>query len=348
VTSLLISGASGFVGRAVCEGALSLGMKVRGSHRSAGSRSLVPIGVEKIQIASVNADTDWSNSLIGVDVVIHLAGRVHITKDTVKDHLATYREVNTAGTSRLARMAVSAGVRRLVYVSTIKVNGEQTPTAPFTEADAPRPQDAYAISKRESEQALHQISAESGIEIVILRPPLVYGEGVGANFRRLLNLVRKSIPLPLASVSNRRSLIYVRNLADAVLTSATHPRAIGQTFLVSDGEDISTPELIRRIAEAMELPSRMFRCPPSLLNAVASIAGKSAEVARLLGSLAMDSTRFRSETGWTPPYSLLQGLRETVRWYLANEPSVPETSGPPDGLVQHLDSSAKRETRGTT
>jgi nucleoside-diphosphate-sugar epimerase len=237
--------------------------------------------------------------------------------------LAAYREVNTSGTEQLARAAVAAGIKRFVYVSTIKVNGEQTASAPFTEADAPRPVDAYAISKWESEQALHRIAAECGLEIVILRPPLVYGRGVGANFIRLIHLVQRCIPLPFASVSNRRSLIYVQNLADAVLVSATHPRAIGQTFLVSDGEDVSTPELIRRIAEAMELPFRMFRCPPNLLNALASIVGKSAEVGRLLGSLAMDSTRFRSETGWIPPYSLSQGLRETARSYLANKPWVP-------------------------
>jgi nucleoside-diphosphate-sugar epimerase len=317
-------------------------MKVKGSHRSVGSRSLVPIGVEKTQIASVNADTDWSNSLIGADVVIHLAGRVHVAKETAVSPLAAYREVNTAGTEQLARAAAAAGIKRLVYVSTIKVNGEQTVSAPFTEADAPRPVDAYAISKWESEQALHRIGTESGLEIVILRPPLVYGSGVGANFSRLLHLVQRCIPLPLASVSNRRSLIYVQNLADAILVSATHPRATGQTFLISDGEDVSTPELIRRIAEVMGLPSRMFRCAPSLLNAVASIVGKSAEVGRLLGSLAMDSTRFRSETGWIPPYSLSQGLRETIEWYLSNKLPTGEVSSAAGRLTARHGTSSKR------
>jgi UDP-N-acetyl-alpha-D-quinovosamine dehydrogenase len=345
VTCVLVTGASGFVGRAVCERALALGVKVKGAHRSSCTQSLVPQGVEKIQIASVSNNTDWSDALIGVDVVIHLAGRVHIAKDTVKDPLATYREVNTAGTSWLARMAASAGVRRLVYVSTIKVHGEQTVTAPFTETDAPQPQDAYAISKWESEQALHRIEVESGLEIVILRPPLVYGEGVGANFLRLLNLVSRGIPLPLASVQNRRSLIYVKNLADAVLTSATHPRAKGRTFLVSDGDDISTPELVRRIAETMELPPRMFRVSTRLLGVVARILGKSGEADRLLSSLIIDSTKIRFEIGWMPRYTMLQGLRETIRWYLANEPSAPEVSGPPDRLVPRLDPSAKRQTR---
>jgi len=239
-------------------------------------------------------------------------------------------------------MAASSGVRRLVYVSTIKVNGEQTVTAPFRETDTPRPQDAYAISKWESEQALHRIGAESGLEVVILRPPLVYGQGVGANFLKLFNLVRRGIPLPLASVSNRRSLIYVKNLADALLTSATHPRANGRTFLVSDGDDISTPELIRRIAEAMELAPRMFRCSARLLEVVARIVGKSAEAQRLLNSLVIDSTRIRFETGWTPRYTMLQGLKETVQWYLANDPPAPEVSGPPDTLVPRLDPSSRR------
>jgi nucleoside-diphosphate-sugar epimerase len=342
VTLILVTGASGFVGHAVCERALSLGMKVRGSHRSLTTQALVPPGVEKVQIPYVDCDTDWSLALAGVSMVIHLAGRVHIAKDTARDSLVAYREVNTTGTERLARAAADAGVKRLVYVSTIKVNGEQTVSAPFTEADAPRPEDAYAISKWESEQALHRIGTESGLEIVILRPPLVYGKRVGANFIRLVHLVQTCIPLPFASVSNRRSLIFVKNLADAILTSATHPRATDQTFLVSDGEDTSTPELIRCIADAMELPSRMFRCPPSLLKAMASVVGKSAEMGRLLGSLAMDSTRFRSETCWIPPYSLSQGLKETIEWYLANKLLTREVSNASGRLAARHGLSSKQ------
>src|SRR5690348_81653 len=201
VTSVLVTGASGFVGRAVCERALALGMRVKGSHRSSGTQSLIPQGVEKIQIASIAKNTDLFAALRDTDIVIHLAGRAHIARDSAKDPLATYREANTAGTIWLARRAVSAGVRRFVYVSTIKVNGERTTTSPFIETDDPSPKDAYAISKWESEQALHRIAAESGIEIVILRPPLVYGAGVKANFLRLLNLVCRRIPLPLASVT---------------------------------------------------------------------------------------------------------------------------------------------------
>jgi nucleoside-diphosphate-sugar epimerase len=339
---LLVTGASGFVGRAVCERALELGLKVRGSHRSLKSQPLVPAGVQKIQIASVDGNTDWSSALVGVDVVIHLAGRVHFTEIAGRDSLAIYREVNTAGTERLARMAVTAGVRRFVYVSSIKVNGEQSSKGSFTAADAPRPEDAYAISKWESEQTLYRVGTESGLEIVVLRPPLVYGRGVGANFSRLLHLVQRCVPLPFASVSNRRSLIYVKNLADAVITSATHLRATGQTFLVSDGQDISTPELIRSIARAMGVPSRMFPCPLTLLKATASMAGKSAEVRRLLGSLAIDSTAFRSQTGWIPPYSLLQGLRDTTEWYLANKLLTDEVSGASGRLARPLGPCSKQ------
>jgi nucleoside-diphosphate-sugar epimerase len=338
---LLVTGASGFVGRAVCERALELGLTVRGSHRSFKSQPLVPTGVEKIQIASVDGNTDWSSALVGVDVVIHLAGRVHVTEIAGKDSLAIYREINTAGTERLARMAVTAGIRRFVYVSSIKVNGEQSSNGSFTAADAPRPEDAYAISKWESEQILYRVGTESGLEVVVLRPPLVYGRGVGANFSRLLHLVQRCVPLPFASVSNRRSLIYVKNLADAIITSAAHPRATGQTFLVSDGQDISTPELIRSIAGAMGVPSRMFPCPLSLLKATASIAGKSAELRRLLGSLAIDSTTFRSQTGWIPPYSFLQGLRDTTEWYVASEPLTDEVSGVSGRPARSLGPSSK-------
>jgi nucleoside-diphosphate-sugar epimerase len=317
-------------------------MKVKGSHRSLNSHALLPPGVEKIRIASVDRDTDWSLALAGVSAVIHLAGRVHIAKDTARDPLATYREVNTIGTEKLARAAISAGVKRLVYVSTIKVNGEKTVTVPFTAADPPRPEDAYAISKWESEQALHRIGKESGLEIVILRPPLVYGRGVGANFMRLLQLVQRCVPLPFGSISNRRSLVYVKNLADAILMSATHPGATGNTFLVSDGEDISTPELNRRMADAMEVPLKMFRCPSGLLNALASIAGKSAEMDRLLSSLVLDNSKIRSAIGWAPRYTVSQGIGETIEWFLGNNPLASTVSTTPRELVSRINHTSRQ------
>jgi len=276
-----------------------------------------------------------------VSVVVHLAGRVHVTSDSATDPLVTYREVNTAGTERLARMAVVAGVRRFVYVSTIKVNGEQTLAAPFTESDAPRPADAYAVSKWEAEQNLRRIESETGLDVVILRPPLVYGEGVGANFRRLIHLAEMRVPLPLASVSNRRSLIYVKNLADAVVTAATHPSAANRTYLVSDGEDVSTPELIRRIANAMELPVMMFPCPPRLVGIAGKLVGKSEESHRLLTSLAVDSTKICVEIGWKPYYTLSAGLKETVEWYLKSNRRTQELSSTVHRHSPRLGSSAE-------
>jgi nucleoside-diphosphate-sugar epimerase len=339
---VLVTGASGFVGRAVCERALALGLKVRGSHRSLNSQVLIPVGVEKILMASIEGDTDWSNALAGVDTVIHLAGRAHILQHPRPDDLAIYRKVNTFATERLARMAAAVGVRRFIYISTIKVNGEKTTTAPFTELDLPRPQDAYAVSKWESEEILGKIGAETGLEIIILRPPLVYGGGVRANFERLIRLVERRIPLPLLSVTNRRSLIFVKNLADAILLSASHPNVARQTFFLSDGEDISTPELIRLIADAMHIPTRMFRCPSSLLSVGAGIIGKKTEVNRLFDSLAVDSRRFNSATAWVPPYTLSEGIKETIERYLDNKSMPVEGISRAGRLAGPLDSSSQR------
>jgi nucleoside-diphosphate-sugar epimerase len=213
-------------------------------------------------------------------------------------------------------MAAAAGVRRLVYLSTIGVNGRRTFSAPFTEKDIPDPKDPYAISKWESEQLLLKAGRETGLEIVVLRPPLVYGQGVGANFLKLLDFVQKGIPLPLASVSNRRSFIYVENLSDAILKCAMHPCASGRTYLVCDDESVSTPELIDHIAHFMRVPARTFPGPPRLLNLAGKLIGKSAELSRLLHSLVIDGEQIRSETGWAPPYTLSQGLKKTVDWYL--------------------------------
>ena len=315
--SILVTGASGFVGRAVCEQALALGMKVRVSYRSSSSLPRLTGETEKIQIPFINDVTDWSHAFAGIDVVVHLAARVHMVSDKGTQSLSLYREVNTAGTEHLARSAVASGVKRLVFVSTVKVNGEQTGYRPFEEEDPPRPEGAYAISKWESEEALNRIAAETGLGIVVLRPPLVYGQGVGANFLRLLGLIRSGIPLPLASVSNRRSLIYVKNLSDAILKCAVHSCASPRTYLVCDEQSVSTPELIEHIASLMGLRVRTFSCPPRLLNLAGELLGKSAEVARLLQSLVIDDRRIQSEIGWTPPYSLLEGLRETIDWYLA-------------------------------
>jgi nucleoside-diphosphate-sugar epimerase len=234
--------------------------------------------------------------------------------ETAGDPLIAYRQVNVAGTENLARQAVEHGVRRLVFLSSIKVHGEET-AVPYTEQHLAAPQDPYGASKLEAEKILHEISTETGLEVVIIRPPLVYGPGVKANFLNLLKIVERGVPLPLASITNARSLVYLGNLIDAIVTCATHPRAAGQTFLVSDGEDVSTPQLIRQLATALDRPARLLPFPPSLMRLAGKLTGKSMAVDRLLGSLVVDSGKIRRELGWKPPYTMAEGLAETAKWY---------------------------------
>jgi nucleoside-diphosphate-sugar epimerase len=264
-------------------------------------------------IGEIDNETNWADALRDVDVVIHLAARVHVMHDDTPNPLAEFLRVNVYGTEHLARSAALAGVRRLVYVSSIKVNGEATNGGEqFTETDTPSPQDPYGISKWEAEQALRRVATETGLEIVIVRPPLVYGAGVKGNFAQMLKILAKGIPLPLASALNQRSFIYVENLVDALIVCATHPAAANQTFLVSDGEDVSTPDILRKLGDAMEHPARVFPCPPALLKFAGRLTGKSDQIERLMGSLRIDSGKIRRELGWQPPYTLQDGLRKTI------------------------------------
>ncbi|HET9114369.1 MAG TPA: SDR family oxidoreductase [Burkholderiales bacterium] len=307
---LLITGANGFVGRALCEAALVRGFAVKAATRSPCWFS---DGIESAVIGPVDGETDWTSALAGVDVVIHLAARVHVMRESALDPLAEFRRVNAAGTAQLARSAAAAGAQRLVYVSTIKVNGEETTgERRYSELDGAAPQDAYGVSKWEAEQALHKVSRETGLQVVIVRPPLVYGAGVKGNFAQMLRAVARGVPLPLASVDNRRDLLYVGNLVDALLRCAVHPAAAGQTFLLSDGEPVSTPELLRRLAQALGVAGRLFPFPPALLKLAGKLTGRSAQIERLLGSLQIDSGKIRRELDWQPPYSLEQGLRDTA------------------------------------
>ena len=269
----------------------------------------------KISLTQTSDSTDWSELLRHTDVVIHLAARVHVMHDDVEDPLAAFRAVNLHGTVNLARQAAAAGVKRFVYVSSIKVNGECTDVKPFTESDDPNPQDPYGVSKWEAEQALGKIGHETGMEMVIVRPPLVYGPGVKANFYSLLKLVSKALPLPLGSIHNRRSMIYVGNLVDALILCATHPAAAGRTYLVSDGEDVSTPQLVKEIAIAMKRPDRVFPFPLSIMRLAARMTGRSPAVDRLTQSLEIDNSKIRKELGWQPPYSMQQGLQKTADWF---------------------------------
>lgn len=309
----LVTGANGFVGKQLCAELLRQRQSVRIAVRSGVSPAE---NVEVVVVGSISGETDWSNVLQEVDVVIHLAARVHVMHDETDNPLDEFLKVNLHGTVNLARQA-AAGAKRFVYVSSIKVNGEQTASGkPFAESDTPHPQDAYAISKWQAELALQAISQETGMEVVIVRPPLVYGPGVKANFANLLSAINRGIPLPFGNISNSRSLIYVGNLVDALIACATHPAAAGKTYLVSDGEDVSTPQLVQAVAYALHKPGRIFSMSITLIRGIAKLCGKPSAVDRLTQSLVIDSSKIRSELGWQPPYTMAQGLQATAEWYL--------------------------------
>lgn len=318
INRVLVTGASGFVGKAVLVRASSdRALQLSGTLRRHAAN--IPAGVTPILVSDLAPDTDWRHAVAGMDAIVHAAARVHIMHDPAADPMAAFRHVNVAGTLNLARQAADAGVRRFVFVSSIKVNGEATlGEQKFSEQSPPAPQDPYGISKWEAEQGLHEVARETGLEVVIVRPPLVYGAGVRGNFAQMMRVVAKGIPLPFASVHNLRSLIYVENLADALIACATHPSAAGQTYLVSDGEDISTPDLLRQLAGGMGAPSRLLPCPSALLRWAGKLAGKSQQLERLLGSLQVDGDKIRRDLNWAPPCSLQQGLQITAKWYRTN------------------------------
>ena len=311
---VLVTGATGFVGSFLCSRLLGGGYSVRGTLLDSEPSSALVHGVEGVEVELLGAHTSWSQALMGVDTVIHLAARVHIMDDPSSDPLSEFRKVNVEGALKLARDCVSAGVRRFVYISSIKVNGEEN-IAPYTTDSLPKPTDPYGISKWEAEQGLRKIASETGLEVVVVRPTLVYGPGVKANFLNMMKIISKGIPLPLASINNKRSLIYVENLVDALAICATHPKAAGQTFLVSDGDDVSTPELIRRTASALGRLTRLFPFPVTIMRLAGKLIGKSGAVNRLTGSLTVDSSKIRAELGWSPPFSMDYGLKETAEWF---------------------------------
>lgn len=304
MSQVLVTGANGFVGQA-----LRAQLAARGQVVKAAVRRPLPAG---IVVGELGAETVWSVALADCDAVVHLAARVHVMRDGAADPLAAFRAVNVEGTLNLARQAARAGVKRFVFLSSIKVNGEGR-DEPYGEADSATPVDPYAISKWEAEQGLREIAAQTGMEVVILRPPLVYGPGVKANFARLIRAVDRGWPLPLGAIHNRRSLLFLGNLVDAIRLCLEHPAAANRTYLLSDGEDISSPELVRRLARAMGKPARLLPVPAWAFGMAGRLLGKRQEVARLLGSLTIDSRAIRRELGWVPPYTLDQGLALTVR-----------------------------------
>jgi nucleoside-diphosphate-sugar epimerase len=311
---VLITGATGFVGRVLCEVATQAGYTVRAAVR--GGKNAPSAGTaEWVNVGEIGAATDWHAALEGVEYIIHAAARAHVLHDAPAA-AQLYFETNERGTQMLAEAAAAAGVRRLVYVSSIKVNGEETSRAPYMAEDAPQPQDAYGQSKWHAEQVLQAVAGRTGLEAVVVRPPLVYGPRVRANFLRLMSWVERGWPLPLGAVSNRRSLVSIWNLCDLLVRTLDHPRAAGRTWLVSDGEDVSTPELIRRIGRAMGRHVTLLPVPVPLLRLGAGLLGFGAEFGRLCGSLAVDSSRTRAELGWSPPLTLEAGLARTTAWYL--------------------------------
>ncbi len=312
----LVTGADGFVGRALCTRIEADGWNVRGTVRSAKRVDSLPAEIDIVQIESIGPDTDWSKTLVNVDTVIHLAARAHIIKEKAAEPLIEFRRVNTAGTERLAQTAATAGVRRFIFLSSIGVNGNVTHGQPFTEDDDPHPGTPYAITKLEAEQNLKSIASKSNMEVVVIRSPLVYGPSNPGNFLQLLHGVAKGWPLPFASINNRRSLIYRENLVDAIVACINNPKAAGQTYLVGEGEDISTPELVRRIANALGRPARLFPFPLSLMRVAGRFLGKSAAVESILGSLTVDSGKIRRELQWKAPYTMMEGLQETAAWFL--------------------------------
>lgn len=314
--NILVTGGAGFVGRALLKALMARGgCSLRTSVRP-GGHSVCLTGVDVV-VADLAPETDWAEALVGVDAVVHTAARVHIMDDRVVDPLAEFRRTNVAGTLALARQAAAAGVRRFVYISSIKVNGEGTLVGrPFTAEGVPAPRDAYGMSKMEAEQGLRKIAAGTGMEVVIIRPPLIYGPGVRANFEALMRAVARGLPLPLGSIHNLRSLVSLDNLVDFIDTCLQHPQAANQTFLVSDGEDVSTPELVRRMARTMRRPARLLPVPMWLLRAGAGVLGKWNMAQRLCGSLQVDSSKARQLLGWIPPQTLDESLRKAVEGYV--------------------------------
>ncbi len=310
-TNILVTGATGLVGQAL------LGQLLDGRAYMVTAALRAASGFDRCAacvVGDITNVTDWSIALTNQQVVIHAAARAHVMKDDATDPLAEYCRVNVDGTLNLARQAAATGVKRFIFISSIKVNGEQTPLGqPFTPDDTPSPEDAYGISKWKAEQKLQQLASETGIELVIIRPPLVYGPGVKGNFTSMNKMVAKGIPLPLGAINNQRSLVAVDNLVDLIITCIDHPAATNQVFLAADGQDLSTSELLFGVAQAMGKPSRLIPVPSSLLMLAATLLGKKAVAQRLLGSLQVDISKARNVLGWEPPVSVEEGLRRCFK-----------------------------------
>ena len=319
---VLLTGASGFVGRSVL-GRLSSRTSIEVVAITRSPLVGLPISVTNLQIAGVESHEDWHPALAGVDAVIHCAARVHVMNDVEVDPLSEFRKVNVEGTLNLARQAALAGVRRFIFVSSIKANGEETVLdVPYSADAQASPIDPYGISKLEAEQGLLSLAAETGMEVVIIRPVLVYGPGVKANFLSMMHWLHRGVPLPFGAVHNKRSLVALDNLVDLIVTCIDHPAAANQIFLVSDGEDLSTTELLRRMGMALGKPARLLPVPSWLIKRGAAILGKQALAQRLCGSLQVDINKSRELLGWVPPVSVDEALRRAAEHFLAQQKPV--------------------------
>lgn len=308
---LLITGANGFVGRALSLEAIAWGLSVRAASRSYSS---LPAGIESVSVGDIDGRTDWHDALTGCDAVTHLAARAHVISDTTTEPFTEFRKINVDGTLNLARQAASAGVKRFVFISSIGVNGAETFNAPFVVQDEPAPHSPYAVSKYEAELGLKALALETGMEVVIIRPPIIYGPNAPGNFGSLMRWLSRGLPLPLGSVTqNRRSLVALGNLVDLILTCLQHPKAANQTFLVSDGEDLSTTELLQKMAKAMNRSARLLPVPVSLLAFAARLLRKTAVAQRLLGSLQVNISKTCELLDWKPPVSVDEGLRRAAQ-----------------------------------
>ena len=313
---VLVTGASGFVGSALCAHLAVKGYAVTGAVRN--TPGTPPPGVEYRTVSDLNADTNWREALTDINAVVHCAARVHIMNDASVDPLTAFREVNVGGTVCLAEQAVDSGIKKFIYISSIKVNGEATSEHSFRPDDSPAPEDPYGLSKWEAEQVLQKIAEKTDLEVVIIRPPLVYGPGVRANFLKLMKVIMLGVPLPLGAVNNLRSIVALDNLIDLIETCLNHRAAVNQIFLASDGEDLSTKVLLQRTALALGRPARLIPVPMVVLWTMARLFGKSGFAQRLCGSLQVDISKTRKILGWSPPISVDEALHKTAKYFLSN------------------------------
>jgi len=313
--NVLVTGANGFIGRSLCDYLLQKGYQVRATMRKPNPHHAC---CDQAIVEDIDANTAWQKALEDIDVVIHLAARAHVLNESTTNPLAEFRKVNVDGTLNLARQAAKSGVKRFIFFSSIGVLGAETLLNPFSETSEPKPHSDYAISKLEAEEVLKKICSETGMEFVIIRPPLVYGASAPGNFARLLKLVNLNLPLPLGSVKNQRSMVSLENLVDFTNVCLVHSNAINQTFLVADGSDVSTPQLIRLLGEGMEKSVSLLPVPVKLLEFGALITGKKNMLQQLCHSLQIDISKARNTLDWTPPVLVADGLRRAAQQYLDN------------------------------